>query len=88
MNHHIIDAINKAFDDEVSRLFADLCGNQTDKGQTEFCDGMARAWSAKGVAMDGMRRYTQQVESKPVISGDRVWMGGMWVKITPREHAD
>jgi hypothetical protein len=54
--HVIIDAINKAFDDRVSRLFAELDADPTAENVVKFGDGMAKAWQSRSMALAEIRR--------------------------------
>lgn len=62
MNFQIIHAINKAYDDEVSRLFAILCESHEDEGLADFARGMARAWQARNMAIEEGRRLAKLVD--------------------------
>jgi hypothetical protein len=53
MDHLVIDAINKAYDDQVSRLFAFLCASPDQ--EKEFGDAMAAAWASRARALDIVR---------------------------------
>jgi hypothetical protein len=72
MDHLIIDAINKAYDDYVSRLFAILCEAHEAEGLADFGRGMARAWNARHMALEEGQRLAKLAD-QPQRVDDSEW---------------
>jgi hypothetical protein len=79
MDHRIVDAINKAYDDEVSRLFAEFCTRTDDNNQDfpyvlgKLGDGMENARKARDMALVEMRRrahmrHRERMAKEPIKS--------------------
>jgi hypothetical protein len=54
--HVVVDAINKAYDDRVSTLFAEFDADPTEENRTKFGDRMVVAWATRSMALTEMRR--------------------------------